>query len=98
VQSDIKTISEEILRVSKIVRKYSEIGRKDDFLTEEVNVNQVLARLLEVFRGGHEKIEIRKSLDSAMPMVSMSSDSFKQVIVNLVKNAIEGQNHQLSAG
>jgi nitrogen-specific signal transduction histidine kinase len=31
-------------------------------------------------------------------MVSMSSDSFKQVIVNLVKNAIEGQNHQLSAG
>jgi signal transduction histidine kinase len=98
VQSDIKTISEEILRVSKIVRKYSEIGRKDDLLTEEVNVNQVLARLLEVFRGGHEKIEIRKSLDSAMPMVSMSSDSFKQVIVNLVKNAIEameGQNHQL---
>ena len=98
VQSDIKTISEEIQRVSKIVRKYAEIGRKEDLLTEEVNINQVLVKLLEVFKGGHEKLEIRTNLDASIPLVSMSSDSFKQVIVNLIKNSIEalaGQNHQL---
>lgn len=96
VQSDIKTISEEILRVSKIVRKYSDIGRKEDLLTEEVNINQMLVRLLNVFKGGHEKIEIKTSLDSVMPMVSMSSDSFKQVVVNLIKNAIEALEGQSS--
>ena len=98
VQSDINTISEEILRVSKIVRKYSDIGRKEDLLTESVNINQVLMKLLEVFKGGHDKLEIRTNFDIGMPPILMSSDSFKQVFVNLIKNSIEalnGQQHQL---
>jgi len=89
VQSDIKTISDEILRVSKIVRKYADIGKKEDLLTEEVNVNQVLVRLLDVFRGGHDGVEITTTLDPGMPVIALSSDSLKQVIVNLIKNSIE---------
>jgi len=89
VQVDIKTISKEMLRVAGIVKKYGEIGLQEDLLKEDVNVNELLDQLCGVFRGGHESIKFNILLDAAMPLVSITPDSFKQVIVNLLKNAIE---------
>lgn len=89
VQADIKTISREMLRVAGIVKKYGQIGRQEDLLKEEVNVNELLDQLTRIFRGGHESIKFNILLDTAMPLVSITPDSFKQVIVNLLKNAIE---------
>jgi len=89
VQADIKTISKEMLRVAGIVKKYGQIGRQEDLLKEEVCVNELLDELIKIFRGGHESIKFNIHLDSAMPQVAITPDSFKQVIVNLVKNAVE---------
>ncbi|MFT5209176.1 MAG: signal transduction histidine kinase [Flavobacterium sp.] len=49
----------------------------------------MLEELGGIFRGGHESIVFNIHLDSAMPLILITPDSLKQVIVNLLKNAIE---------
>jgi signal transduction histidine kinase len=89
VQTDIQTISREMLRISDIVKKYGQIGQQEDLLREEININVLLEELSSVFRGGHESITFNLQLDTAMPLVLIIPDSLKQVIVNLLKNALE---------
>ncbi len=89
VQADIETISREMMRVSGIVKKYDQIGRQEAPIAEEVNVNDILEQLTSVFRGGYEEVQFETVYDKGMPFVSIIPDNLKQVIVNLVKNAVE---------
>lgn len=89
VQVDIATIGSELMRVSSIVEKYAQIGTTADLLVAVTDINQVLKQLLGVFRGGSTDIDFVLELDPAMPQVTLAADSLKQVIVNLVKNAVE---------
>ncbi len=89
VQTDIETIKHELIRVSGIVEKYAQIGRRQDLLTREVDVNELIKPLAEVIRGGHENIEVEFNFDEAIPLLTITPDSLKQVIVNLIKNSAE---------
>lgn len=89
VQADITTIRNELVRVAKIVQKYGQIGKQTDLLTVEVNLNDILIQLGNVVDGGNEDISVVFSLDPAMPAITVSADNVRQVILNLLKNAVE---------
>lgn len=89
VQADIVTIGEELARVASIVGKYGEIGQTADLLSQSADVNEILTQLVSVVQGGQVDITIELQLDPGMPQITVSPDSLKQVIINLVKNATE---------
>jgi len=77
------------MRVSSIVGKYAQIGLVDVQPRVPVDINLILRQLTGVFSGGQGDVAYVLELDDAMPSVTLSADSFKQVVINLLKNAVE---------
>jgi nitrogen-specific signal transduction histidine kinase len=89
VQSDIATIRNELMRVANIVQKYGQIGKQTDLLMEKVNLNDILMQLGNVVDGGNELISVEFCLDVTMPDMTIDADNVRQVVLNLLKNAVE---------
>ena len=60
-------------------------------------MNELLQRLTGVFRGSQPNVAFSFELDSAMPAILSRADQLKQVVVNLLKNATEVLEEQVSA-
>ena len=96
-QTDIKTISDEMLRIGTIIQKYAEIGQEPSGDITLTNINQVIADLAGVVSGGHPQIEFETELDKALPGLEIRAAEFKQVLLNLMKNAAEALAGQQNA-
>ncbi len=88
-QPSITTISAEIQRASEIIRQFAGIGNPQVTTPGTTSCNPVLAELADMFSTSYPQIRFRMELDSREPLVNLSTDHFKQIIVNLVKNAAE---------
>ena len=97
VQTDIQTISSEMLRIGNIIQKYADIGSESSLERLPVDVNELLQRLTGVFRGSQPNVAFSFELDSAMPAILSRADQLKQVVVNLLKNATEVLGEQVGA-
>ncbi|MFT7244150.1 MAG: nitrogen-specific signal transduction histidine kinase [Candidatus Azotimanducaceae bacterium] len=97
VQTDIQTISSEMLRIGSIIQKYADIGSESSLELLPVDVNELLQRLTGVFRGSQANVTFSFELDSAMPTILSRADQLKQVVLNLLKNAAEVLEEQVDA-
>ncbi|MGK0339873.1 MAG: signal transduction histidine kinase [Candidatus Azotimanducaceae bacterium] len=97
VQTDIRTISSEMLRIGGIIQKYADIGIDVSNELLPVDVNGLLQGLTGVFRGSQPNVSFSFELDVAMPPILSSVDHLKQVVVNLLKNAAEVLEEQVDA-
>ena len=89
VQTDIQTISSEMLRIGGIIQKYAHIGTEDKSELALVDVNALLQSLIGVVQGSHANIKLQCALDPLMPKIVSNADSLKQILINLLKNAAE---------
>jgi signal transduction histidine kinase len=89
VQADLKTISEEIGRISGIVQKFTTIARESAAGASVTNLNQVVSDIVNMFKGSVPGVRFILQLDENVPRIDMSRDAIKQVLVNLLKNSIE---------
>jgi len=97
VQTDIQTISSEMLRIGGIIQKYADIGSESSHELIPVDVNELLKTLTSVFSGSQPNVTFSFELDIAMPLIVSSADHLKQVVVNLLKNAAEALEAQADA-
>ena len=88
-QSSIKTISSEIQRAAEIVKRYNHIGDELQFQPGTTDCNEAISELIEIFGSSHPDILFTKELDGKHPLLNLESDQFKQVLMNLFKNAVE---------
>lgn len=91
-QEEIKIISEEIDRITKILRERAEPSKVRVSKPEPVEVNGLLADLLRISRATfmqHSGIEVVLDLEKSQPFVLAEKDGLKQVFINLFKNALE---------
>ncbi len=90
-QADLTVIREEIERVGTMLRRMSESGA--DAQDEGVlNLNRVVEDLVRVFQRSLFEpagIQATMDLDRDIPVLTSSRSAFKQVLVNLLKNAAE---------
>jgi signal transduction histidine kinase len=94
VQSDLKTISEEINRISGIVKKFSQIASESEIGASVLNLNEVVNDIVGVFRGSAPDVRFVLRLEDNIPRLDVSRDSIKQVLVNLLKNALEAMGNK----
>lgn len=91
-QSELAILTEEVERVAGILMRMKDLPQADDIPQGEVDLNVLIQDLLSIFRTSlfaSHSIQETVSLDSAMPPVLGNRNSLKQVITNLVKNAVE---------
>ena len=87
-------ISEELVRLERIVRNFLEFARPPLLKLEKQSVSTLIDKTLELFSHQIEEKKLRFVLDDAdrLPPVMADADQFKQVLINLVDNAVEATN------
>ena len=86
-------------RATKIINHMRQFGRQSDVTLERVQVNSVLERALEIL-GQQLKvrsIEIQWDLDPDLPLILADPDRLEQVFINLLINARDAIDEEVSA-
>jgi signal transduction histidine kinase len=92
VQDQLSILSEEIERVASIILRMRDITPTQEVAHGVVDVNELIRDLIGVFRVSHfvtRGIRAEIQLDDSTPPVLTNRNSLKQILTNLIKNAVE---------
>jgi HD-like signal output (HDOD) protein/signal transduction histidine kinase len=88
--NDLRIIGEEVDRVGGIIRRLADVP--EEMQEGVVSINDLISDVLIVFRDSmfiSSDIELRIELDDVLPPIVTRANALKQVIINLIKNAVE---------
>ena len=90
-QEKLNIIMQEAGRLEKMLYEVRDFTRPRTLNKEPSQINQLIADTLKVFEGELQssKIRFRLDLSPGLPLVYIDRDQVKQVLINLIKNAIE---------
>lgn len=96
-QNDLEVISEEIDRVGSIILKCDENFDELPNITKlhEVNLNDVITSIDQIMRSSlyaTNKVQSHLYLDGNIETIYVNKNSLKQILTNLIKNAVESMN------
>lgn len=92
IQDQLAVLNEEIERVANIVLRMRDVTSNGDPSRGTVDLNELIQGLLGIFRLSHfnsQGISAQLSLDPALPLIVTNRNSIKQILTNLLKNAVE---------
>lgn len=92
VQDQLSILSEEIERVADIILRMRDISPAAEIHQGAVDVNELLQDLLGIFRVSHfttKEIKAELHTDRSIPPILTNRNSLKQILTNLIKNAVE---------
>lgn len=87
----LEVIIRESYRCKGIIDSLLSFSRKSDGAVGLVDINGILDEVLELIhhRARNERIEIRKSLQEGLPMITGDASGLRQVFLNLTMNALQ---------
>ena len=91
-QPELAIVRDEVERISKMLRAAREDSNGSSGGVGKVQVNRVIDDLVTLFRGSipsANNMDIRVGLSSELPEIVSDRDKLKQLLVNLLKNAVE---------
>ena len=83
------TIVQQVEAMKSMVNTFTDYARTADQNPEPINLNQILREVMELYRDNSNKIEIQCEYDDSIPLVVADAVRIRQLIHNLVKNALE---------
>jgi signal transduction histidine kinase len=91
-QEELKIITEEIDRVSLILRQLSDFSEPKVERPEPLDMNSLLSDIIKITQESNllnSNVSIQLHLDPSLPTILSVKNSLKQVFLNLIKNAGE---------
>jgi signal transduction histidine kinase len=91
-QDELRIVNEEIDRVALIIRQLTDLTAEKDRVRQTVDVNNLLrdlAMIIEKSFSAGNRILFHLDLDRSLPGLVTDRNGLKQVLINLLKNAIE---------
>jgi signal transduction histidine kinase len=87
--SSLQMIEEEISRIARIIQELLEFSRPTTPVQELVQVNAIIRDLGPLLEQDcrDKQITLKTILEPELPLVRISSDQLKQVVLNMVRNA-----------
>jgi len=92
VKDELRIVNEEIDRVALIIRQLTDLTSEKDRARQAVDVNGLLRDLSTIIEKSFSpasRIRFHLDLDPALPGLVTDRNGLKQVLINLLKNAIE---------
>ena len=91
VQGALKQIAEQAVRAGEIIRRLRSLARSQDLLRTPTNVNALIEELTELIQSDARAhgVLYRRELAPDLPEVVLDRAQIQQVIINLVRNALE---------
>jgi two-component system sensor histidine kinase HydH len=84
-------ILEEVDRLDGVVGSVLDLARNNRDLVPPIDVNSVIRRTLQVLstEGADGKVTIETQLDETLPRAAIAPEQLRQVIMNLLRNAVQ---------
>jgi signal transduction histidine kinase/HD-like signal output (HDOD) protein len=91
-QDELRIVNEEIDRVALIIRQLTDLTSEKDRVRQAVDVNGLLRDLSTIIEKSFStasRVRFHLDLDPSLPGLVTERNGLKQVLINLLKNAIE---------
>ncbi|MEK7323281.1 MAG: ATP-binding protein [Pseudomonadota bacterium] len=82
------TIMQQVDAMQEMVKAFSEYARSPKLERRALDMNRLLNEVLDLYRG-HSPVRWILELDPALPAVEADAGRFRQLLHNLIKNALE---------
>ncbi len=91
IREALREITGQAVRAGEIIRKLRALANRSDGESESTNVNRLISELTDLVKssiGAHD-VEYQLELGTDLPDLKIQPAQIQQVILNLVRNAIE---------
>jgi nitrogen fixation/metabolism regulation signal transduction histidine kinase len=83
------TIIQQVDTMKKMVDAFSEYARSPELRISLVDMNRLIQEVVDLYRINADGVGIVLDLDNDLPLLSVDKDRIRQLLVNVIKNAIE---------
>ena len=86
----LHTISEQVDSIARIVKSLLDFSRKSESSYQNVNVNDLLGRTVELIKGiRHSEVQVLTEYSTDIPPIDADPGKLQQVFSNLITNAYD---------
>ncbi len=83
------TIIQQVEAMKKMVQAFSDYARSPKLEIRPHNLNELVGEVVELYQNEGEQLDIRTDLDTRLTEIEVDADRIRQLLHNLIKNAIE---------
>ncbi len=83
------TIVQQVESMKEMVDAFSNYARPPKMQPKLLDINELISVVLELYRGNYSKVKIDTHLEPGLPLVEADPGRLRQVLHNVVKNALE---------
>ncbi len=83
------TIVQQVENLKEMVKAFSDYARMPTLQMTEVDINKLIREVMDLYRGSRSSIEFSLRLDPDTPHIEADIGRLRQVMHNLIKNAME---------
>ncbi|MDG6774488.1 ATP-binding protein [Thiomicrorhabdus sp. ZW0627] len=83
------TITEQVTTMQTLVQAFTDYANTPQIETRRININQLIEDIILMYRGSDAKWTIKQALDERCPEMMADASRLRQLLHNLIKNAIE---------
>lgn len=83
------TIVQQVETLKLMVNSFSEYARSPQLQPKDLDLNQLIEEVLELYQGVRHGARIETDLDPLIPVIQADPGRLRQVLHNLIRNAIE---------
>ena len=83
------TIVQQVEAMKSMVNTFTDYARAPDQQAESVDLNRIVREITQLYMGNQQQVEIITQLDDTIPQVQADAVRLRQLIHNLIKNALE---------
>ncbi|MFO1434937.1 MAG: ATP-binding protein [Gammaproteobacteria bacterium] len=85
------TIIQQVETMKGMVNTFSEYARSPRIQQEPVNLTRIIETTIDLYRNNEQQVHIEADLDPAVPTLHADPNRLRQLLNNLISNAIEAQ-------
>jgi two-component system sensor kinase FixL len=91
IQTALRQIAEQAVRAGDIIRKLRNLARTEDFARAPSDINSVITELTDLIQSDAKAhgVQYRQELAPNLPTINIDRPQIQQVVLNLVRNALE---------
>jgi nitrogen fixation/metabolism regulation signal transduction histidine kinase len=89
LQRSTDTIVQQVETMKQMVNAFSEYARAPDMTITRFNLNALVTEVADLYRSNPARVEIRLDLDKALETIEADRGRIRQILNNLLMNAIE---------
>ena len=90
------TIIQQVETMKSMVNTFSDYARPPKIQQQAVDLNDLIGEVLDLFHAANSSVNIQTAFDSGLPTLSADAGRLRQVLNNLVTNALEASDEESS--